>query len=52
MVNPKNSMPASPPTISTSETANKPDAYTVLGEASNTLSFLDHLSMHASLYLT
>lgn len=52
MVKTKNSTPTSPPTTSTPKTANKLDAYTALGEASDTLNFPDYLGMQVSPYLT
>lgn len=49
MVKTKNSTPTSPPTTSTSKTANKLYTCTALREASDTLNFPDYLGMRASL---
>lgn len=50
MVKTKNSTPTTPPTTSTLKTANKLDAYTALGEASDTLNLPGYLGMHLFLY--
>lgn len=52
MVKTKNSTPSTSPTTSTLKTANKLDAYTALGEASNTffLNLPGYLGMHVFLY--